>query len=80
LPFLEDREKPVPEVLALKVAHVPLAYHVPLEMIQPFGTPSMSTSRWPRPSNGFPGTLVAVGEIVVVVAVGLGRLRRCFGR
>lgn len=35
LPLLEDRVKPVPEGVAVNVAHVPPIYHVPPLMIQP---------------------------------------------
>jgi hypothetical protein len=45
LPLDDVREKPEPEVAAVKVAHVPLVYHVPAEMMQPLFAPLTCTFR-----------------------------------
>lgn len=51
----------------MKLAHVPVVYQVPAEIIQPFWDPSTSTVRLPLPEKAPP---VLVGEVVVVVDVG----------
>lgn len=76
-PLLEVRVKPVPLSAAVKVAHVPEVYQVPLLMMQPVCMPlAMVTPRKPLPENGAPGPPVGPGteelvlDDVVVVVVG----------
>ena len=66
--------KPVPfvVVVAVKVAHVPVVYHVPALMMQPVALPPVVTCRVPLPSKGAPGVVVPVGAVPVVVAVVVG--------
>jgi len=73
LPLLELRVKPVPEGVAVKVAHVPPMYQVPPLMIQPSVLPPYVTGRVPDPEKGVPGAVVGpppVGVVVVVVGAG----------
>ena len=44
-PLLDVSVKPEPEGVAVKVAHVPVVYHVPALMIQPSAAPPVETSR-----------------------------------
>lgn len=56
----------IPEAVAVNVAHVPVVYQVPAEMMHPTELPSVLTFRNPFPTN----TPVCVGpgglELVVV--------------
>ena len=73
LPFELVSVKPSSSSVAVKVAHVPEVYHVPLLMMQPFFVPPTSTLRYPFPLNGVPGAEVLVGAgppTVVLVAGG----------
>ena len=73
LPFELLNVKPSAASLAVKVAHVPVVYHVPLLMIHPFLLPLTSTLIYPFPLNGVPGAAVLVGAgppTVVLVALG----------
>ena len=77
-PLLLVRVKPeVPEGVAVKVAQVPVVYHVPALMMQPSGVPLVVTCKVPLPDKGVPGELVGevvgVVVVVVVVVVPLGR-------
>lgn len=78
-PLLDVSVKPVPEEEAVKVAHVPVVYHVPPLMIQPTALPSVVTCSVPLPEKGVPGLAVGpggavpVGVVVVVVGAPLGR-------
>ena len=58
--------KPSPEVEAVKVAHVPVVYHVPPEMMQPFVLPEVTTFRYPLPLKE-PLVGVEVGPVLVEV-------------
>src|SRR5690242_6791601 len=65
--------KPSSSSLAVNVAQVPVVYHVPLVMMQPFFAPSSSTIMNPFPVKGAPGGDVLVGAglpAVVLVAGG----------
>ncbi len=66
--------KPVPEAVAVKPAHVPVVYHVPPLMMQPFAWPLVETWSVPLPEKGVPGAVVGVvpGGVVVVVVVADG--------
>lgn len=75
-PLLEVRVKPLPEAVAVKVAHVPPMYHVPALMMQPFACPPEVTWRVPLPEKGVPGAdvglvpgAVVVEEVIVVEVV-----------
>lgn len=68
LPLLDVRVKPSPEVVAVKVAQVPVVYHFPAEMMQPVVLPPVCTLRTPLPLKGEPVN-VAVGAADVPVAV-----------
>lgn len=57
--------------VAVKVAQVPVVYHVPLLMIQPFCLPPLVTNRVPLPEKDVPGALVGVVPTLLVV-VGRG--------
>ncbi len=58
-------EKPnLPDAVAVKVAQVPLVYHLPALIIHPFATPPVRTLRYPFPAKGVPGA--EVGDVVVV--------------
>lgn len=59
----------VPAGVAVKPAQVPVVYHVPPLMMQPFVRPPLVTGRVPRPEKGTPGVDVAVGEGGAPVAV-----------
>ena len=52
---------PLPDDVAVKVAHVPVVYHVPPLMMQPLAAPEVETCRVPRPEKGVPG--VPVGPV-----------------
>lgn len=65
----ERREMEVPDGVAVKPAQVPVVYHVPPLMMQPFVRPPLVTGRVPRPEKGTPGVDVAVGEGGAPVAV-----------
>jgi hypothetical protein len=68
-----DRVKPLSTSVAVKVAHVPVVYQVPLLMMHPFLTPLTMTLRLPLPLKGVPGAAVDVGAgppTVVVVEGG----------
>lgn len=69
LPLLELRVKPDPDAAAVKVAHVPLVYHVPALTIQPSALPPVLTCSVPLPEKGAPGVLVPVGFVPVVVFI-----------
>lgn len=71
--------KPEPEAVAVKVAHVPLVYHVPPEMMQPVGELEVVTWRVPRPVKGVPAGVVPVGAGAAVVVGGVG-FEAVFGR
>lgn len=43
LPLDDFNVKPLPDGVAVMVAHVPDVYHVPLEMMQPFWLPPAIT-------------------------------------
>ena len=71
----------------MKVAHVPVVYHVPPEMMQPFVLPEVTTFRYPLPLKEPPvgvevgpvlveveTVLVEVGLVLVEVAVEVGEL------
>ena len=68
LPLLLDRVKPSSERLAVKVAQVPLVYHVPAEMMQPFWLPLATTFRKPLPLKVPPEEVGAEPPEVVVGA------------
>jgi hypothetical protein len=55
LPFEDFKVKPLPEAVAVMVAHVPLVYQVPAEMIHPFWLPPDTTLRYPLPLKVPPG-------------------------
>ena len=69
-PLLDVRVKPEPEAAAVKVAHVPVVYHVPPLMIHPSAFPPVVTCNVPLPENGVPGLVVGPDPAVVVVVVG----------
>jgi hypothetical protein len=73
-PLLDVSVKPVPEAVAVKPAHVPVVYHVPPLMMQPFAWPLVETWSVPLPEKGVPGAVVGVvpGGVVVVVVVADG--------
>lgn len=59
----------------MKVAQVPVVYHVPLLMIQPFCLPPLVTNRVPLPTKDVPGALVGEAPTLLVdVGRGVGRL------
>lgn len=66
-PLDDVRVKPDPEAAAVKVAQVPVVYHLPALMMQPVGLLEVETWRVPRPEKGIPGVVVPVGEGAVVV-------------
>lgn len=73
--MLDLNVKPAPEVVAVKVAHVPPMYHVPPLMMQPEGLEEVVTWRVPLPEKGVPGAVVGEvppGLVVVVVVGGMG--------
>ena len=65
LPLLLVKVKPDPEAAAVKVAQVPVVYHVPALMIQPTPLPPVVTWSVPFPKNGVPG-----GGVVPPVVLG----------
>lgn len=73
-PLLDVSVKPVPEAVAVKPAHVPVVYHVPPLMMQPFDWPLVETWSVPLPEKGVPGAVVGVvpGGVVVVIVVADG--------
>lgn len=71
----------LPEGVAVKVAQVPVVYHVPPLMMQPFVFPPLVTGRVPLPEKGIPGVGVEVGgEVVAVVRVVEGGRVAVLGR
>ena len=69
-PLLDVRVNPEPDVAAVKVAQVPVVYHVPALMMHPSAFPLVVTWRVPLPENGAPGLVVGPPVVVVVVVVG----------
>lgn len=63
------KRKTVPEAVAVKVAQVPVVYHVPALMMQPTEFPPVVTIKYPLPVKGVPGVLVAVDVAAAVVLV-----------
>ena len=59
-------------VVAVKVAQVPVVYHVPPLMIQPFCLPPLVTNKVPLPEKGTPGALLGEVPALVVVPGGDG--------
>lgn len=57
---------PDPDAVAVIVAHVPLAYHVPALMMHPLAAPPVMALRYPVPENDPP---VGVDPEPVVVGV-----------
>lgn len=73
-PLLDFKVNPLPELAAVKVAHVPVVYHFPLLIMQPFVEPPVTAFRVPLPEKvpvavgEEPPDVVDVGvEVVVVV-------------
>ena len=60
---------PLPDAAAVKVAHVPVVYHVPALMMQPVGFDEVVTCRVPLPEKGVPGEEVG-GLLPGLVVVG----------
>lgn len=71
VPFDDDRVKPLPDAVAVYVAHVPVVYQVPALIRQPFSLPLVMAARVPVPENE-PPVPVGAGAVVVVMEVGLG--------
>lgn len=69
LPLDDVKVNPPDTGAAVKVAHVPVVYHVPPEMMQPFVELPDVTGRVPLPENV---PEVDVGAVVVEVVVGGG--------
>lgn len=69
LPLEDVRVNPSPEDVAVNPAHVPVVYHVPPDMMQPFLLPEVMTFRYPLPEKGVP-VEVGVLEAEVDVLVG----------
>jgi hypothetical protein len=77
-PFDDFNVNPPPVLVAVIVAQVPLVYHVPSEMRQPFCEPLAMTFRNPDPLNAPPGAEVgllpgAELTLVGVLPLPLGR-------
>lgn len=57
-PFDDVKVNPEPDAAAVKVAQVPVVYHVPALMMQPVGVEEVVTWRVPLPEKGVPGEVV----------------------
>lgn len=79
-PLLDVRVKPDPDAAAVKVAHVPVVYHVPALMMHPSAFPLVVTWRVPFPLKGVPGLVVGPPLVVVVVVVVGGEELPDFGK